>query len=438
MRIAKLIARTGLLSLWLLAGGCDITGGTLIVECFPLWFIALDHNGDPVRDVSVYLDFGTTPIAATSSSGDVGFPLNGGAHSVHFAKPGYAVRSYYNLRCGGPQWVVEMSPSPDTASTGILSGTIGNSQNGDRMIVQARRRSDGLSASATVDATGATAAYAVGAAPQGIVDLFVFPSDAGFDAGASYFTTAPSVPVSSVTPVTVDPILVRDNATSFSVAGANGFPGGTIQAGYAFGITGSYSWGISYPFNWIGSVSTAPLAGTTLSGVAVNIPPIRDRVGSAVYGLQVQAYDTANPTANYRTRTQTRAFDSFAHLSTANSSQSFVLSDDSVTPVTPVHGQINTGVAPTFSWSLSGNPQSVKLVVYEYEAGRGYIRRVWTAEVWYATSAPTTITPPPAVVLQPQTAYAYNLYARTQLSSSEFNRNGWEVVKFSTGASPSP
>jgi len=451
MRASTLIARIGLLSLALLAGGCDSGGG---VGGGPTAVFTRDHNGVGVPEVDVYLDFDTTPFAATDTRGWLDLYLSG-THSLHFAKPGYATRSYINLYstpcgslvfCADP--AVEMTPYQSGTTTGTAGGTITNSRNGDQMVIQARRQSDALSAFASANATGATVAYTTRGVAQGTNDLFVYPGDVGFDAVSSYFGYSPGVPVSSVAPTIVDLALTRGIATSFNMTASNGFAGGTMRAGYVIWTNGAWPlgavpWGAEVDPYYHGSaisLSTAPAAGESLSGAAVNVPPIDPGYPGAVYGLRVQAYDTASPTANYETRTETHVLPSIGNLRTAASSQSFALGDDNVTPATPAHGETDTGVTPTFSWSLSGTPDTVEIDLYEYVPGRGYSQRVWSAVVWGTTSA---VTLPATTTLRADTAYAYNIYAsRLVYDPTEyitgFQRNGREIVKFSTGPTPPP
>jgi hypothetical protein len=115
--------------------------------------------------------------------------------------------------------------------------------------------------------------------------------------------------------------------------------------------------------------------------------------------------------------------------------------NDSFVPASPAHNAINVALAPTFSWSRSGNPEFVELRLYEYDPVRSnYGKFIWDARVYGATFA---ITPPAMVTLKASTPYSYQLLGRRNLTTptgvhAGFQRNGWESVKFSTGASLPP
>jgi hypothetical protein len=128
-------------------------------------------------------------------------------------------------------------------------------------------------------------------------------------------------------------------------------------------------------------------------------------------------------------------------VAAAASPQNIVLTDDALIAISPAHNAVNVPVSPTFTWSRVGSPDYVVVALWEYDPVRlMYIKVVWTATVY---GNAFSVTPPATVTLNPNSFYQYDLFARRDLFDGAgalvgWQRNGWEDVKFSTGATTPP
>jgi hypothetical protein len=184
------------------------------------------------------------------------------------------------------------------------------------------------------------------------------------------------------------------------------------------------------------SRSTAPVAGTGLTNATVTVPPASAVFPNVEYALGV--------TSQYQNRVRTSCwiYHSSAELTAAAGSRSFSLPDYGISVVAPAAGSTNTGVSPTFSWTASGNPEFVELILSKPAPAAGsYPWQVWIARV-YGGSTSVNL---PAVLggLAADTAYNYILYGRTDFTDSNgtdrcMERDGVVNTRFSTGATPPP
>jgi len=388
--------------------------------------------------VDAYLDGGVVPIGTTDVTGSMPFTLTG-VHSVHFHKAGYYVNSRVNRDWTAVSGAVTIitRPYPGGTTTGTVSGTIFNTAAGDGNIrVISRRSSDGFSSFSFPLATGPSTPYSL-AALIGTSDLFVIPNSTSFPAAASFAGYSPGVAV----PSTVNPSLVRSDATSFAVTGIGGFPApGSINASYGV-PTNRFSLGLD--LFTLGSASTS---GATL-GATVNVPPLNLVYPSAMYKLNVNAFSVPSPSAfptvaNFQARYETRGFPTHADLvAAATTPQNIVLTDDTMSVISPAHNAINVPVSPTFTWSRVGSPDYVEVALFEYDPVRlSYPKVIWAARVYGNTFS---VTPPATVTLNPDSFYQYDLFARRDLFDGAgalvgWQRNGWEDVKFSPSATTPP
>ena len=407
------------------------------VACVTNLFQMVDLNGVGVSGVNVYLDGGAAPIGATDVTGSMQFNLTG-VHSVDFHKAGRRVNSNVNQDWTAVSGTVTlgMPPHPDVATSGIVSGTISNTVVGDLIRVQSRRSSDGFASRGfPPPATGQSTPYSIPLAAAGTSDLFVFPNAINFPAASSFIGYSPGVAVPSAA---VNLSLVRSPATSFMVTGAGGFPPpGIINTFYAVGGPA-----IRLPVNAnLFTLTSASTSGTTLGATTVNVPPFDRVYPNAGYTLQVQAFSVATG-ANFQARNEYRIFPTYADLvAAATTPQNIVLTNDTLLALSPAHNAINVPVSPTFTWSRVGSPDFVEVSLLEYDPVRlDYAKQVWFARVYGNTFS---VTAPATVTLNTNSFYAYELYARRDLTNGAGafagrQRNGWVDVKFSTGATTPP
>ena len=410
------------------------------VACVNNIFQLVDHNGVGVSGVDVYLDGGAAPIGSTDATGSMQFNLTG-VHSVDFHKAGYRVASNVNQDWTAVSGTVTrgMQPYPDVATTGTLSGTISNTLNVDRMRVQLRRSSDGFASRIFPASAGVSTPYSLPAV-AGTSDLFVFPNSINSPADSSYTGYSPGVAVPSAG---VNPSLVLGVATSFTVTGAGGFPApGSVATSYGvpsnrFGLGGELI-----------SLTSASTSGETLAATTVNVPPLHLVYPNASYRLSVDAFSVPSTfgigtitVANFQLRHESRIFPTYADMAAAATTQDIVLTNDNLVAIGPAHNAVNVPVSPTFNWSRVGSPDFVEVFLSEYDPVRlDYSKPVWYARVYGNIFS---VTPPATVTLNANSFYAYELYARRDLTNGAGvfvgrQRNGWVDVKFSTGATTPP
>jgi hypothetical protein len=328
-----------------------------------------------------------------------------------------------------------MPPYPDVATTGTVSGTISNTVNGEQIRVQLRRSSDGFASRSFPVATGTSTPYNLSAA-AGTSDLFVFPNLINFSAGSSFIGYIPGVAVPAAG---VNPSLLRGAATSFAVTGAGGFASGSIAVRYGVPIN-------RFAFSELFTLTSASTSGATLAATTVNVPPFDLVYKNASYSLTVRAFSVpstfGNPTgANFQMREERRIFPTYADMAAAANTQDIVLTNDALLALSPAHNATNVPVSPTFTWSRDGSPDYVEVQLFEYDPVRlFYAKPVWFAQVYGNT---LSVPPPATVTLNTNSSYSYDIYARRGLTDGAGvlparQRNGWEDVKFSTGATPPP
>jgi hypothetical protein len=192
------------------------------------------------------------------------------------------------------------------------------------------------------------------------------------------------------------------------------------------------------------TLTSASTSGATF-GATVNVPPINLLYPSAMYKLNVNAVSVPSPSptvANYQARYETRGFPTYADMvAAAATPQNIVLTDDAMSVIGPLHNATNVSQTPTFAWSRVGSPDYVEVALWEYDPVRlSYAKVIWVARVYGNTFS---VTPPATVTLNPDSFYQYDLFARRDLfdgtgALAGWQRNGWENVNFSTGATTPP
>jgi hypothetical protein len=221
------------------------------------------------------------------------------------------------------------------------------------------------------------------------------------------------------------------------VTGAGGFsPPGIINTFYGVGVPAQrFSIGAN-----LFTLTSASTSGATLAATTVNVPPFNQVDPNASYSLTVNAVSNSTG-ANVQARSESRTFPTYADMVAAAAPQDIVLTNDSLVAISPAHNAINVPVSPTFTWSRVGSPDFVEVRVYEYDpVSLSYAKFVWYARVYGNT---LSVTPPATVTLNANSFYSYDIYARRDLVdgtgiAAGYQRNGWEYVKFSTGATTPP